>query len=237
MSGTVFVACSKRVAANEQTRFGINADVIDNWIDVRRIRPVSHDLRSETRQSLGVPKDAFCIVSVGNCGPFKNHIAILHAVALCRPHLRVHYFHCGRGEGEEEEVALAERVGIASHVRFLGSVSNIGAYLLASDAFVSTSYHEGGQISLLEAAAAGIPCVTTKVGLAEEFEGAPNMHFIEPTAESLAATLKQVAARSIDERMTDGRVLSKLVLSRFVPSIGAHKYLELYEKLVSGGKA
>jgi len=59
---------------------------------------------------------------------------------------------------------LASAEGIANRVFFLGDRSDIHELLSALDLFVMSSVTEGYSIALLEACAAGLPIVATKVG-------------------------------------------------------------------------
>jgi glycosyltransferase involved in cell wall biosynthesis len=68
----------------------------------------------------------------------------------------------GKGPFEDDLKGLAGELGIASQVRFLG-FQDPGPYLQAADIFVLPSWGEGISSALLEAMAAGLPCVATRV--------------------------------------------------------------------------
>lgn len=226
--GVRHVACSPRVARNERSRFGINATVIDNWIDPTRIRLADPEARADARRRLGIATDAFVIVSVGNYGPAKNHEAIIEGVRLCAPELRVEYYHCG---ASDETLWRIVDPTVADQIRFVGPTTAIGDWLAASDAFVCSSLYEGGPIALLEAAAAGIPCITTRVGLAEAFEGLSGVTFVASTAEDLKVALTRLAGQDRTRRAQWGQELSRMVLSRFTPAVGGSAYVRLYTSL------
>jgi glycosyltransferase involved in cell wall biosynthesis len=70
--------------------------------------------------------------------------------------------------------ALAEELGLEDVLRFLGRV-DVRDWLPRIDVVVLTSLSEAQPLSLLEAGAAGIPCVATDVGSCREIlEGAPD---------------------------------------------------------------
>jgi len=70
----------------------------------------------------------------------------------------------GSGSEEANLKALAAKLGLHKHVRFLGEVSDIERYFETLDVFVLPSIAETFGIVLLEAMQAGVPIVATKVG-------------------------------------------------------------------------
>ena len=70
----------------------------------------------------------------------------------------------GGGPEEKKLRALAEKLSIADRVIFAGNVPNAARYLKAFEIFALTSRFEGLPYAVLEAAAAGLPIVTTAVG-------------------------------------------------------------------------
>jgi glycosyltransferase involved in cell wall biosynthesis len=231
MSGVRLVACSANVAENEAERFRIAPLVIENWIDPKRISPSTLGSRESARELLGIPSDQFAILTLGNHSPIKNHESVIQAVAACAPGLDVHYYHCGHSD---EALQRSTPPGIMERVHFKGPQSDIAPWMSACDALVTASYAEGGPLSLLEGAAAGIPNITTRVGLAHVFEGMPSFSFIEPTAASIAAAIQKIAQVSITDRSRIGDAARELVCSRFVPGVGAPKYIQIYQELSHG---
>jgi glycosyltransferase involved in cell wall biosynthesis len=70
------------------------------------------------------------------------------------------------GDGEERGSLEAQASGMVEEgfVRFLGQRDDVANLLGASDAFVLSSLWEGGPLVVLEAMAAGVPVVATRVG-------------------------------------------------------------------------
>jgi len=83
---------------------------------------------------------------------------------------------------------------LSKHVRFLGKRNDVNEIMKASDMFVLPSLSEGFPFVILEAMAAGLPCITTNVG------GIPEMlihneegFLVEPKNPSaIAQSLKQI---------------------------------------------
>lgn len=224
-AGVTFVACSARVALNERKRFGLNCEMIPNWLDPARVSLVSAESRQHARAKLDIEERELCIVSLGNYGPAKNHETIVAAVRLCAESFPIRYLHCGAGG---EQLAQKMAVAVDEPVTFMGAVTDINEVLAASDAFVSASFFEGGQVSLLEAGKSGVVCITTRVGLAEELEGMANVVFIEPTVESLVEALSRLRPSSCSDRTSEAKELSEFISSRYTPAVGAAAYVCLY---------
>lgn len=121
--------------------------------------------RRRAREILGLPLDAPVLGTVGNLSAKKDHKNLIAATALLlaeEPELRVVLV--GEGALEADLRAEAERLGCESAVHFAGSRSDVPELMPAFDVFVLSSLYEGLPIALLEAMAAGVPCVATAVG-------------------------------------------------------------------------
>jgi len=70
------------------------------------------------------------------------------------------------GDGPERPAleALAGNLGIADAVRFLGQRNDARRWLAGCDAYVNCSVSEGVSLTILEAMAAALPIVATRVG-------------------------------------------------------------------------
>jgi hypothetical protein len=70
------------------------------------------------------------------------------------------------GDGPEQERLedLADELGVAANVHFLGRVENVPELLAALDVSVLSSVHEAFPLSLLESMSASLPMVATDVG-------------------------------------------------------------------------
>jgi len=180
---------------------------------------------------LGIAEGTFVLVSVGNFGPAKNQPAIIDAARQLATESPTIYIHCGGGSAElKKEATVTEN---ESYIRFAGAVSEIKPYLSASDVFVSTSLFEGRPISLLEAAAAGIPCITTKVGIAGDLSGMPGITFIEPNSKSLYDAITKLRMVPLKERQEMASQLRNYVLTKHVPGTGGQEYADIYRRMTA----
>jgi glycosyltransferase involved in cell wall biosynthesis len=221
--GVTHVSCSRKVAENEYRRFGLGSRVIDNWIDFNRIARNETVDKFEVRRNLALSQEAFLTISIANEAPAKNLMALFEAIGK----LGQDYEHIHVGYASDH-LRRGAAYFAADRVKFCGVQPEIGDLLAASDAFVCSSTLEGGPLVLMEAAAAGIPCVTTRVGVADEFGGCKGMVFTDPSSYSIAEGVRKIASLSPEEIKQASTSLSSFARSRFSPDIGATSYAELY---------
>jgi L-malate glycosyltransferase len=127
--------------------------VVPNGIDARAYTPADHD-RPIRR-----------IVTVANLRREKAHDVLFEAAALIlRRCPDAEFIVAGDGPRRRELEALAQAQGIASRVQFTGHADNVPALLASSDLFVLPSRSEAFPNSVLEAMAAALPIVATRVG-------------------------------------------------------------------------
>lgn len=63
---------------------------------------------------------------------------------------------------------VAERLGVVERVTFAGRTDDVRPFLWSADAFVAPSHYEAFSLALLEAAAAGLPLIATRISGSEE---------------------------------------------------------------------
>jgi glycosyltransferase involved in cell wall biosynthesis len=121
--------------------------------------------RQHARALLDLPPDVRVLGTVANFTPKKDHLGVLAALDSLRRDVEdVTLLLIGTGPLEASLRAEVRRRGLDRHVRFLGMRDDVLELLPALDLFVLGSRFEGLPIALLEAMAAGVPCVATRVG-------------------------------------------------------------------------
>lgn len=102
------------------------------------------------------------VLLVGRLAQFKGGENMLRAwksVTTTHPAAMLHFAGDGPLRGELE--AMAVRLGIAERVKFWGAIHDIPRFYEEADIFILPSQEEGMSNSLLEAMAAGLPCVVS----------------------------------------------------------------------------
>ena len=131
----------------------------------RRIHVISNGLDVSRYPRGRAPRAVRRIITVARLRPEKAHEVLLEAAALVvARHPEVEFDIVGDGSRLSALARLAERLGIASHVHFLGHRDDVVGALEAADLFVLPSRSEAFPNGVLEAMAAGLPVVACAVG-------------------------------------------------------------------------
>ena len=129
-------------------------------IDPERFLPTEKSIMK--RSEIGVPGDAKMLLSVGELNKNKNHEKVIRAIAELKRD-DVHYAIAGKGALADDLTRLAEELGIAERVHILGYRDDVDELYGAADLFVHPSYREGLPVSVIEAMAAGLPVVASRI--------------------------------------------------------------------------
>jgi glycosyltransferase involved in cell wall biosynthesis len=90
-----------------------------------------------------------------------DFVAAARVAAAANPN--VDFAVVGDGPLRERAESLVAQHGLAGRFHFLGHRGDVRRILCAFDVFVQPSHHEGLSLVMLEALAAGLPMVTTRV--------------------------------------------------------------------------
>jgi glycosyltransferase involved in cell wall biosynthesis len=131
--------------------------------------------RAAVRAELGVPGDAFVIGHVGRFVAVKNHEFLIDiAATLGSADPALHVVLIGDGPLKDAIAARAAASPIAGRVHFAGARPDVARLLAALDVFVFPSHYEGLPLSLVEAQAAGLPCVISDA-ISPEADAVPRL--------------------------------------------------------------
>ena len=125
--------------------------------------------RAMVRSELGLPAEAIIVGHIGRFVEAKNHeFLICIASAMTRILPNVYFLLLGDGPLRERIKKKAELAGIANRVIFAGVRTDVPRILTSAvDVVLMPSLWEGLPLALIEAQAAGLPCVISSVISAE----------------------------------------------------------------------
>lgn len=130
-------------------------------VNVKKIQSATVN-KKEMRRELGLQDDDFVIFSVGQTSKRKNHEVIIKALAKIK-NPKIKYMICGFGELDEYLRTLVEKLGIKDRVVFTGFRNDVYMLLHIVDMFAFPSLQEGLPVALMEAMAAGLPVVCSRI--------------------------------------------------------------------------
>lgn len=181
--------------------------VIQNTVDLERFdAPPGFDRRDvRERMSTGQAHTAFVFVALGH---FERKGLPLLLEALREAELDSARLWVVGGERGlvASYAATARRLGIADRVNFVGTTADVRPFLWSADAFVAPSHYEAFSLGLLEAAAAGLPLIATRISGSEELlvDGVNGVQ-VEPTPTSVRVGLRRFCQLDGADREAMGR--------------------------------
>jgi len=227
------IVCNSQAALGVHAAFGYASGrlcLIDNGVDLERFRP-DPDAGARLRQSLALPAGSRLIGLAARYHPHKDHAGFLAAAAaVARARADAVFVLCGEDvdEGNAALAALIARHDLARRVRLLGSRTDMPGLLAAFDLAVSASFSEGSPNALIEAMAAGTPCVATDVGDCARVLG--DTGWLAPAQDppALAAALLSALAVPTAERARRGAAARRRAEDRFAIDAMLRAYARLY---------
>lgn len=195
-------------------------------VDVDRFSKVPDDA-VDFQRLLHLRQDEKVIISVGEMTANKNHRTIIKALTLSRLG-NVHYIIVGSGVCRPKLERYAARLNISSRVHFLGYRSDIAALLHAADVFVFPSYREGLPVALMEAMAAGVPVVASRIrGNVDLVEDGVNGFLCDPQDAADFAEKINLLADNVELREKMGNS-NRMAIQKFDTEIVIRELQNIY---------
>ncbi len=176
--------------------------VIPSGIDLARFRRARRQGKAIPTW-FDCPPDAFVVGSVGWLTEIKGHRFLVAAVARLKPEFpQLHLVIVGSGDQREALTRLAADTGVAAAVHLVGHRDQIEQCLAGFDCFVLPSLNEGMGRALVEAMAAGLPVIASRVGgiPALIHDGANGLLVPPGDAQALARALRRVVQDPVGAR-------------------------------------
>jgi len=208
-----------------------NLSVISNALPGRP--PPSPDAVARARGALGIPPGDCLVLSVGRLSSekgqddlieaFKQTLADMKALALRLVIV---------GDGPERARLRKLAATLERNVLFTGHVADPWPLFHAADIFVLPSHSEGSPLVILEAMAARIPIIATKVGgIPETLVNFETALLVPPRApRALAAVLATLGSdKALRQRLVSAATSA---LVNFSPTAYARNLLAIYERVL-----
>lgn len=130
-------------------------------IDVKRYKNSAVNYIAK-RKELGIPNDAFLLLSVGELNKNKNHEIVIKAISKIN-NPKIHYIIAGDGSLKDYLSGLINNLGLSGNVHILGYKNDVDELYKTADLFCMPSLREGLPVSVMEAKASGCVCALANV--------------------------------------------------------------------------
>jgi glycosyltransferase involved in cell wall biosynthesis len=169
--------------------------IITNGVEIPAMKELRPMARRRARHELGVAKGEIAVGFIGRLSPEKNPLCVAQAVASLPPAYRAIFI------GPDCANLVTKIRKVAPRSVHFGPVSplKVGELLPGLDVLVCPSDYESFGLAIVEAWAAMVPVVSTRVGIVAELVDELDVAVVVPIAPS-PATLAGAIRRAHDER-------------------------------------
>jgi glycosyltransferase involved in cell wall biosynthesis len=203
-------------------------------VDTARFRPDAA-ARERVRRRHGIPPGAVVFLYLGRINRDKGLLDLAQAFAeLGARHPDAHLLLVGPDEGKLRDALASAAAGCAARLHNAGLTDRPQEYFAAADVFCLPSYREGFGSTIIEAAAAGLPAIGSRIyGITDAIvEGETGLLFGAGEVQQLAQSMRTLAGdASLRSRM--GQKARERALRDFSAAVVTAALLEYYEKLLA----
>lgn len=157
-------------------------------------------------------EDAVLIGMIGRLAPVKNPLFAVDIVCALQKMAKCKLIFCGDGPMMDEIRGYGAKCGVENIVIMRGNVENLEEYLQAMDVVIAPSLSEGMSIVLMEAQAAGVPCVCSKGRFPKEIQCTELIHQmeLEAGADAWADKIMEIMEEyNLDKRLSYNSIVCK----------------------------
>lgn len=218
---------SERVKRNLERASVLKRDtpvsVLPIWVDIQKMvrTPVAGDVRAQ------YPQFETLFLMASRLTREKNiEMAIRAFGELVEEFPKAGLLITGEGPMQSSLKKLVVKMGLEKSVIFVPWTQELSAYYKSADAFVLSSDFEGYGMTLIEAAAAGCPVVTTDVGCVGDVLGTDRVLVSAVRDErGLLASM-----RSVTRDPARAKALARMTQTYLARSSSHEEYLEKYKE-------
>jgi glycosyltransferase involved in cell wall biosynthesis len=190
--------------------------------------------RASLRRSLGIPQTAQLVTLVARLEPIKRVDRFLRAACAMDRTGDTRFLVVGDGKLREELQRSPQATALGDRLTWAGLRDDMPDVYFASDVVAVTSDSEGTAVSAIEAQAAGLPVVSTRVGgMSSVVTQGETGLLVEPEDEAAFATALEEVLQDDALRRRFGRNGANLVRSQFTLGRLLGDVDALYRQLLS----
>lgn len=223
--------------ADQLTNIGIPAEKImvrHNMIQTF-VRPAEVEVDA-LRELWNIAPDTTVFLAAGRLSREKGHLDLIEAIgtfAKNAPSGKFRFIFAGDGPERPRIEKRSEELNISQYVQLVGHQSSLSTWYALANVMVLPSHSEGSPNVLLEAMAAGVPCIATSVG------GVPEIATKESNALLVPREDPPALAAAMLRLMRDPALRAQLaqagpaVTSHFTPDAYCQSLLALYQSVLA----
>jgi len=199
---------------------------------------LSPAVQAAVRRRYGLPMDVPLVLAAGRLTEQKNFGALVEAAARLRPRFpTARFLIAGEGEQRASLQARIGELGLSGQMHLAGNVTDLVDLMRAADLFVLPSLWEGLPLVLLEAMAARLAVVATRIrGVAEVVRDGENGRLVPPgdvaaLSEAIGDLLDHAEARSSLARSARETIAASYSFERVAAQLG-----DIYRRVAVGAR-
>ena len=228
VEGALFICCISRFCRSQLMKTSSS----DHW-EKMEVCPLGVDPEAFQPRRIA-SENEFHILCVGRLAPAKGQAILLAAVEkLVARGRSVHADFVGDGPDRNALERQAASLNIARNVTFHGAVNQdqIAGLLAGADVFALPSFAEGVPVSLMEAMAMEIPCISTTIaGIPELIESGKEGILIPPSDPDLLAAAIETLIRDPELRLRLARAGRRKVIESYNLHTNTERLAAIFER-------
>ena len=187
------------------------------------------------RKQMNLPEDVPLLLFIGRFIPAKGLLDVIRACGLLRDRgQQFMLLAIGDGSARQDAENEVAQLNLSGQVRFLGYIpeAETPGYYINSDLLVFPTYHyEGFPMVIFNAAAAGLPIITTRIRAAADYLKEPdNCLWVGPgSPEFLAGRIQDLLGDAELRAAMSGK--NKKLAAEFSAAAVTEEYVKAYEQI------
>ena len=189
----------------------------------------------EFRRRWSLPDDRPLLLFIGRFIPAKGLLDGIAACGLLRDRGQALLLLClGDGPSRSDAEALVQQLNLRDYVRFFGYIpeeETADFYANSTVLLFPTYHHEGFPMVIFNAAAAGLPIITTRIRAAADYLAEPeNCLWVKPKSPDLLADkIASLLARPVEQNRMS--LNNRLLADSFSAELVTREYLDCYKQI------